>query len=43
MALVDRDHAVEGTEVDVHIVGMQRKARIVADSPHDPSGQRMRA
>ena len=43
LALVDRDHAVEGTEVDVHIVGMERKARIIADSPHDPSGGRMRA
>jgi dimethylglycine dehydrogenase len=43
LALVDREHAVTGKEVDVHIVGAERKARIIPDSPHDPSGSRMRA
>jgi dimethylglycine dehydrogenase len=43
LALVDRDHATAGTEVDVHIVGAERKARIIPDSPHDPQGARMRA
>ena len=43
LALIDREHAVIGNEVDVHIVGMERKARIIQDSPHDPEGARMRA
>jgi dimethylglycine dehydrogenase len=42
LALVDRQYAVEGTELNVHIVGFERKARIIADSPHDPGGLRMR-
>jgi dimethylglycine dehydrogenase len=43
LALVDREHAVTGKEVGVHIVGAERKARIIPDSPHDPAGSRMRA
>jgi dimethylglycine dehydrogenase len=42
LALIDRAHADEGTELAVHVVGVERKARIIADSPHDPSGARMR-
>jgi dimethylglycine dehydrogenase len=42
LALVNREHAITGKEVDVHIVGAERKARIIADSPHDPTGARMR-
>ncbi|WP_281683776.1 GcvT family protein [Thalassobaculum salexigens] len=42
MALVDSDVAVEGTAVDVHVVGEKRPARIIADSPYDPSGARLR-
>jgi len=42
LALIDRQHAVEGKELAVHIVGVERKARIIADSPYDPSGARLR-
>ncbi|SDF97264.1 GcvT family protein [Thalassobaculum litoreum] len=42
MALVDSEVAVEGTAVDVHVVGEKRPARIIADSPYDPSGARLR-
>lgn len=42
MALVDTDVAVEGTAVDVHVVGAKRSARIIADSPYDPGGARLR-
>ncbi len=43
MALVDRDHAEEGDELDVHIVGVERRARVLPNSPYDPTGARMRA
>jgi dimethylglycine dehydrogenase len=43
LALVDREHAMTGQEVDVHIVGVSRKATIIPDSPHDPEGALMRA
>lgn len=43
MALVDADHAIEGRELSVHIVGVERTARIIAPSPYDPDGQAMRA
>ena len=43
MALVDRDLAAEGTELSVHIVGVERSARVIAASPHDPEGKAMRA
>jgi dimethylglycine dehydrogenase len=42
LALIDRQHAVEGTEVSVHVIGVERKAKIIAESPHDPAGARMR-
>ena len=42
MALVDQDCADEGTEWDVHIVGVLRKARVIANSPYDPKGTKMR-
>ncbi len=42
MALVDADHAAEGSELTVHIVGIERKARVMAASPYDPSGKAMR-
>ena len=42
MALIDRDAAVEGREFTVHVLGAERKARIIADSPYDPKGARMR-
>ena len=43
MALVDRDQAAEGTELSVHIVGVERPATVIAASPYDPGGMAMRA
>ena len=42
MAMVDRDQAATGTELKVHIVGVERAARVIAASPYDPAGQAMR-
>lgn len=42
MALVDRDHAQEGTRLRVHVVGVERSARIIAPSPYDPGGKAVR-
>ncbi|WP_108814535.1 GcvT family protein [Loktanella sp. Alg231-35] len=42
MAMVDSDLAAEGTELKVHIVGVERKATVIAPSPYDPQGQAMR-
>ncbi len=42
MALVAPDVAAVGTAVDVHVVGVKRAAMVIADSPHDPSGARLR-
>ncbi len=43
MAMVNRDKTAEGTELEVHIVGVKRKAKIIAASPYDPAGAVMRA
>jgi dimethylglycine dehydrogenase len=43
MALVDSDLAVEGTEFGVHIVGVERTAKIIPASPYDPAGAVMRS
>ena len=43
MALVDTELANEGTDLTVHIVGVERKAKVIAPSPYDPSGKAMRA
>ena len=43
MAMVETDHAVEGTELSVHVVGRERAARVIAPSPYDPDGRAMRA
>jgi dimethylglycine dehydrogenase len=43
MALVDPEAANVGTELAVHIVGIERKARIIPPSPYDPAGKAMRA
>ncbi len=43
MAMVDTGDAVEGTDLSVHVVGVERGAKIVAPSPYDPAGQAMRA
>nr|WP_292016250.1 glycine cleavage T C-terminal barrel domain-containing protein [Mesorhizobium sp.] len=42
LALVDDDFAGEGTELSVHIVDVERPARIIPASPHDPDGKAMR-
>jgi dimethylglycine dehydrogenase len=41
MAYVDRD-AVNGP-LEVHIVGVKRKCRVVPPSPHDPQGKLLRS
>ncbi len=43
MALVDSDHAAEGSELSVHVVGVERPAKVIAPSPYDPNGKAMRA
>lgn len=42
MALVNRDVAAEGTDLTVHIVGVERPAKVIAPSPYDPAGKAMR-
>ena len=43
MALVPPDLAAPGTKLKVHVVGVEREARVVAPSPYDPLGKAMRA
>ncbi len=43
MALVAPEAAEIGSELSVHIVGVERKARVIAPSPYDPAGKAMRA
>jgi dimethylglycine dehydrogenase len=43
MGLVKRDLANPGTELSVHIVGVERPCRVIAASPYDPQGKAMRA
>ena len=38
MALVDVEHAQVGEALHTHVVGVERGARIIASSPHDPGG-----
>ena len=42
MAMINRDVANEGTELAVHVVGVERAARVIPPSPHDPDGKAMR-
>jgi len=42
LALVEREAAGEGTALSVHIVGVERPARVIAASPYDPAGSAMR-
>ena len=42
LALIDRDASAVGTELLVHVVGKERKARVIAPSPYDPEGKSMR-
>ena len=43
MAMVDTPEAVEGNALEVHVVGVERAAQVVAPSPYDPAGAAMRA
>jgi dimethylglycine dehydrogenase len=42
MALVDPGFTDPGTELNCHVVGIERAARVVAPSPYDPKGTAMR-
>ena len=42
MALVDAGHAQEGSELSVHVVGVERPATVIPASPYDPTGAAMR-
>ena len=42
MALVNTDLAKPGTPLSVHVVGVERQARVIEPSPHDPAGNAMR-
>ncbi len=42
MALVDPAAAAVGTQLKTYVVGDPRPARVIAPSPHDPDGARMR-
>ena len=42
MALVNVEHAGEGTNLAVHVVGVERPATVIAPSPYDPDGTAMR-
>ena len=42
MALVEPAFAKPGTALSVHVVGVERKAKVVAPSPYDPQGRAMR-
>jgi len=43
LGYVDPACAQVGYELDVHIVGRRTAARVIPDSPHDPTGARPRA
>jgi len=43
MALVEPAFSAPGTELNCHIVGQERPVRVIAPSPFDPTGKRMRA
>ena len=42
MALVNREHSGVGTELAVHVVGVERTCKVIAPSPYDPAGKAMR-
>ncbi len=42
MALVEPECATVGTELAVHVVGVERGARVIPPSPYDPAGKAMR-
>ena len=42
MAMVDTHLCAEGTNLSVHVVGVERRAEVIAPSPYDPAGTAMR-
>lgn len=42
MALVNRENAAIGSELSVHVVGVERAAKVITPSPYDPDGKAMR-
>ena len=42
LALVERIASIPGTELTVHVVGQERKARVIPASPYDPESKAMR-
>jgi dimethylglycine dehydrogenase len=42
MALVNPDSATPGTDLRVHVVGVERPAKVIPPSPYDPEGLAMR-
>jgi dimethylglycine dehydrogenase len=42
MALLEPGLATPGTEITVHVVGVERGARVIDPSPYDPVGRAMR-
>ena len=42
LAMMDVEHTAFGTELEIHVVGEKRKARVIEMSPYDPDGSRMR-
>ncbi|MEO1238599.1 MAG: aminomethyltransferase family protein, partial [Pseudomonadota bacterium] len=43
MAMVNAGEATPGTGLTVHVVGVERTAKVLNPSPYDPTGQAMRA
>jgi dimethylglycine dehydrogenase len=43
MALIAPEAAAIGADLSVHIVGAERRARVIAPSPYDSAGKAMRA
>lgn len=43
LAMVSANAAAEGTNLSVHVVGVECPARVIAPSPYDPAGKAMRA
>ncbi|MEX3007721.1 FAD-dependent oxidoreductase [Hoeflea sp. TYP-13] len=42
LALLDPEIAQVGTDLTTHVVGRERAAKVIAQCPHDPKGERMR-
>ncbi|MBF9044251.1 FAD-dependent oxidoreductase [Rhodobacterales bacterium HKCCE4037] len=43
MAMVNVEAAEDGTDLSVHVVGVERAAKVIPPSPYDPAGKAMRA